>query len=1025
MKNLLLFLFLFCAFVAKAQVSTDMPVRFLKTLPSTCDPTRKSDVLVFHSTNQRFYVCKAANTYVAIDTENPELDPQTAGTVYAAPSGATGVPVFRLLTSTDIPVLPASKIVDGSIVNSRCLRIDGTGKIVVAGADCNAIGDATAAAKGQVRLSATPTVSSDPVAVGTNDTLVQTIRQSVLVSDYADLAAAVSAIGVSEKELIIAAPVNVTANLLVPEKIRIRIIGNGALNISTGVTLTIENGASFSAPNDRQIFTGAGIPYFSKSLPARIYPEWFGAKGDNTTDDSAAFAKLYQVHSPTKSAVYWLALGKTYYQGTTPFEPDAPFHLTSDGADNWSESAGMRWAGNTPGVIVHHYSTKTGIQTAANALFSRITNVALTGAAGANTHTVNISGLVVTKTSGQDFTSANGYAAGFVIHVNGFPYVVRTVDSSTQLTLYKPRLYVDVTNGSTQVTIGDYNSWVTTGEWVGQQIKIDGTNYTISNVFNSGGYKMTLSTPYFGSTNLTGGVSGTFSTVSTATDTITSTAHPFITGQKIYVQLGGTLPSPLVQDNYYIIKVDANTVKLATTYANALAGTAIDLTTTGSGTNTLLGTRFGGDAELQGVATTSGLGARANIYNGITAKATVDVQNAKIWSFAGSGIALDSATGLTALPGSAPNNNNSRIQRNSIYYNYGHGIYAKGINSNQCYIANNDLTNNYGAGIYEAGFLGNNYFGDHMSFNYFAAIYGDGAANNSTFFGEYSEGGQPSSKLDQYMMVFSGVHGAAFDPASAHGLIRQEQGLTRADTLLVQSPRANPKTVGIISIPANQQNTIMGFGSTEFSTNLISGGSLNSLRFLEYQLGYDQFSTGWYHFYQGGFYYDSTKTLLAFSGTSASEGAGKLWIPGGFYAGTGSARRRVDFVTAAPSGATGTVGDVAYNKVPDAISPYGWLKTGSSTWTPFGATGIASALTVTANLNFPSISANSGSELTATVTGASVGDNVTANPSTSIEAGLLWNAYVSAANTVTLRVINYTGSPIDPVAKDWKITVLK
>ena len=48
---------------------------------------------------------------------------------------------------------------------------------------------------------------------------------------------------------------------------------------------------------------------------------------------------------------------------------------------------------------------------------------------------------------------------------------------------------------------------------------------------------------------------------------------------------GGTLPAPILStDDLYIIRVDANTVKLATSSANALAGTAIDLTTAGSGT---------------------------------------------------------------------------------------------------------------------------------------------------------------------------------------------------------------------------------------------------------------------------------------------------------------------------------------------------------------------------------------------------------------------------------------------------------
>ena len=60
------------------------------------------------------------------------------------------------------------------------------------------------------------------------------------------------------------------------------------------------------------------------------------------------------------------------------------------------------------------------------------------------------------------------------------------------------------------------------------------------------------------------------------------------TGKKIRFTTTGTLPDPLVIDTtYYAIRVDAVTIKVATTLINANAGTAIDLTDTGSGTHTV------------------------------------------------------------------------------------------------------------------------------------------------------------------------------------------------------------------------------------------------------------------------------------------------------------------------------------------------------------------------------------------------------------------------------------------------------
>ncbi|MAP54630.1 hypothetical protein [Altibacter sp.] len=81
--------------------------------------------------------------------------------------------------------------------------------------------------------------------------------------------------------------------------------------------------------------------------------------------------------------------------------------------------------------------------------------------------------------------------------------------------------------------------------------------------------------------------------------------------------------------------------------------------------------------------------------------------------------------------------------------------------------------------------------------------------------------------------------------------------------------------------------------------------------------------------------------------------------------------------------------------------------------------------TNTASLNFPTITANNASDLTITVPGADIGDVCNASPSGAIEAGLIWNSFVSAANTVTIRVSNVRSSTIDPVARSWKVNVTK
>jgi hypothetical protein len=78
-------------------------------------------------------------------------------------------------------------------------------------------------------------------------------------------------------------------------------------------------------------------------------------------------------------------------------------------------------------------------------------------------------------------------------------------------------------------------------------------------------------------------------TVSTTTEALTfAQPIPIDTGDGVKVSSTATVPSPLVAGTtYYAIKVTDTSYQLATTLANAFAGTAIDLTSAGSGQHTI------------------------------------------------------------------------------------------------------------------------------------------------------------------------------------------------------------------------------------------------------------------------------------------------------------------------------------------------------------------------------------------------------------------------------------------------------
>ncbi len=85
--------------------------------------------------------------------------------------------------------------------------------------------------------------------------------------------------------------------------------------------------------------------------------------------------------------------------------------------------------------------------------------------------------------------------------------------------------------------------------------------------------------------------SDTFSAATTDICTYTSTVNRpanILTGTRVRVSTTVTLPVGLVvATDYYVIRLSDTTFSLATSYANAIAGTPIDITTTGVGTHTV------------------------------------------------------------------------------------------------------------------------------------------------------------------------------------------------------------------------------------------------------------------------------------------------------------------------------------------------------------------------------------------------------------------------------------------------------
>ena len=176
---------------------------------------------------------------------------------------------------------------------------------------------------------------------------------------------------------------------------------------------------------------------------------------------------------------------------------------------------------------------------------------------------------------------------------NGNPGPDAIFDAGTNLTFQAVK---DTTTNAASIPHGGnvqptYYKYLINGSAVSAAATAQPTVVTLIDVV--GFYRVTtVTTTTAQSTTNTLGQSDTF-TADAGTDvcTWTSTANipsNILTGTRVRLTTTTTLPGGLATaTDYYVIKVSDTTFKLATSYANAVAGTAIDITDAGTGTHTV------------------------------------------------------------------------------------------------------------------------------------------------------------------------------------------------------------------------------------------------------------------------------------------------------------------------------------------------------------------------------------------------------------------------------------------------------
>lgn len=120
------------------------------------------------------------------------------------------------------------------------------------------------------------------------------------------LQAAVTAIGSAAKTILLTPGVwSITSDLTIPENITLQAPPGTTIAVGIGRTLTISGPVQFPV---QHIFTAAGQVVWKPGT--EVYPQWWGAKGDDSTDGHLAFRRALSSLAASGGGVLRVPMGK-------------------------------------------------------------------------------------------------------------------------------------------------------------------------------------------------------------------------------------------------------------------------------------------------------------------------------------------------------------------------------------------------------------------------------------------------------------------------------------------------------------------------------------------------------------------------------------------------------------------------------------------------------------------------------------------------------------------------------------------
>lgn len=556
--------------------------------------------------------------------------------------------------------------------------------------------------------------------------------------------------------------------------------------------------------------------------------------------------------------------------------------------------------------------------------------------------------------------------------------------------------------------------------YTGLTVTINNANYTVASV--AGQFSLTTST----SIGTLAQKTFVDANVNTGTENIAITAHGHNTGSRVWLTTTGTVPTGLTAGRtYFVIRVDADNLKLANTLALALAGTPVNITAaSGGGTHKLtpvLITKFSNNRYW---------GNKAD--DGITLEPTgtsqirkLDVKELPLLT--GDVTTSEGSTATTITPrvvtydklvlGPIPSvlGHATPLVANPVTWTNVVGVSISGLD--------NKLTKIVGGTWNTAGASSEETATGDCILEFTAT-----EATTSRHVGlSYVDSDQNYPSLDYSFRMDSGGNLFYYELGSGAFLSTYV-----ANTTVCQIIRTGTVVTYKVNGSLVHTSTVSSTGTLRVDTALDENGStIGGVIFTNTGSGNvealtdpevstitvnDELFIG----------LDTSLVRTGVSQLTVENGAG---APAKFAANqltsliaTGTAPLQVTSTTNVPNLNASSLNGATF-AAPGPIGS-GTPDTLAGTSLNLGGATVTDILTGTASLDFD-LTTNVSQDLTITVTGAAVGDSVMLGiPNASITADTVYTAWVSAADTITVRAARLAGTP-DPTSGTFRATVVK